>query len=87
MLSGDDEGGEYVPVWPHPRFAQACAVGRWTGAEPRAIPLADWLGKWIPGMERDGRYVVAFPTPDDRGWIIPPSGMRADLEEELSLLE
>jgi hypothetical protein len=38
-LSGDDEGHELVPVWPHERFAAACAEGSWRAYEPRAIDL------------------------------------------------
>jgi hypothetical protein len=33
-LSSDDEGRELVPVWPHERFAAACAEGSWRGYSP-----------------------------------------------------
>lgn len=83
VLMGDDEGRELVPVWPHPRYASAFASGDWEGCEPKAISLDDWLGKWVPGMERDGQLVAVFPTLDGKGIRRFPAQVRDDLEEEL----
>jgi hypothetical protein len=30
---------------------------------------------------------VVFPTPEHKGFIVPPLGMKEDIEEELSLYE
>src|SRR6476469_4373831 len=62
VLAGD-AGREMVPVWPHLRYAAACAATEWAGAQPVAIPLDDWLAAWLPGLERDSRAGAAFPTP------------------------
>ena len=85
VLAGDNEGREVVPVWPHARFAAACATGEWADTEPRSIELTNWLEKWIPGMLRDRRFVAVFPTPSDKGVVITPTRLREDLAEELSL--
>jgi hypothetical protein len=84
VMSGDGQGGELMPVWPHPRYAAACATDAWSGTEPAAIPLHDFRAKWLPGLERDGRRLAVFPVP--QGYSIPaaPERMRADLEEELA---
>jgi|SRR5215203_1575542 len=86
-LSSDDEGHELVPVWPHERFAAACAEGSWGGYEPRAIALSVWLGRWIPGMQRDQRMVSAFPTPGGQSVRVSPEHFENDLKEELTLYE
>ena len=86
-LSSDDEGHELVPVWPHQRFAAACAEDSWGGYEPRAIDLSVWLERWIPGMQRDQRMVCAFPTPGGQSVRVSPDYLENDLEEELTLYE
>jgi hypothetical protein len=86
VLAAED-GRECVPVWPHPRYAAACAVEDWLGSEPAVITLDDWLDEWLPTMESDGRGISGFPTPDGRTVLIEPAMMRADLEAELEQYE
>jgi hypothetical protein len=86
-LASDESGQELVPVWPHPRFAAACASGVWTGYAPRAVDLAAWMDKWIPGMHRDKRSVAVFPIPSHKGVIVTPDRLNDDLKQELSLLQ
>jgi hypothetical protein len=83
ILAGE-AGRKLVPVWPHPRYASACATGDWAGADPAAIPLDEWLAVWLPGLERDGRAVAVFPTPGGKGVVVEATRLRADLEAELS---
>ena len=87
VLMGDKSGGEFIPVWPHPTFAEAYAHAEWIGYAPRKIELKDWLGKWIPGMEKDGRTVAVFPTVGTKTPTIPPAKLKRDLERELSQYE
>jgi hypothetical protein len=42
VASGED-GHELFPVWPHERYAAACASKEWAGKEPCAIALTDWM--------------------------------------------
>lgn len=83
VLMSDDQGKELVPVWPHERYAEACATGTWAGAVPQPIELLKWMENWLPGLVRDGRQVAAFPTPENKGMVVSPSQMKDDLEEEL----
>ena len=87
VLMAADDGHELVPVWPHARYAQACAEGKWQDAEPAAIPLDRWLERWTPGMTQDGRYVTVFPTPGGKGVVVSPDWLRDDLLEECSQYE
>jgi hypothetical protein len=82
-LSGRDDGSEMVPVWPHERFAEACASGAWDGYQPRSVPLDEWLEHWIAGMLRDKRVVSAFPSPSGKAVAVSPLRMKEDLETEL----
>jgi hypothetical protein len=77
----DSEGDDCFPVWPHPDFAAAWAVGDLADCTPQAIALDAWLTRWTPGMEEDGTLVLVFPTndDDDEGLVISAS----ELEDAL----
>lgn len=87
VMMGDEEGHECVPVWPHPRFASACAVGEWAGYEARLVELSPWMEKWIPGIQKDGRHVAVFPLPAGKNVVVTPARLESDLEEELAQYE
>ena len=85
--SADDGGRRYLPVWPHARYAETAATGEWAGTKPGAVEIHEWVDEMLPGIaEKDG-MIAAFPTEGDQGYIVPPLGMKADLEQELSLYE
>ncbi|ALP54357.1 hypothetical protein Tel_15045 [Candidatus Tenderia electrophaga] len=71
-LAGDEgwvilteAGEEHLPVWPHREMAAAWASGEFADCQPQAIPLTDWLDKWLPGMERD--ELLPAVCPDKEG--------------------
>jgi hypothetical protein len=51
VAKADDEGCKYLAVWPHPRYAEACATDEWSGTQPTAIEVDQW---WRCGY-RDSR--------------------------------
>jgi len=81
-LVGDDTGAEAIAVWPHERFASACAADELKGSEPASIHLDDWMETWLPNMAKDGTRVAVFMTPSGRGVIIAADVHLAHLEEE-----
>ena len=83
LAAAEDKKSEAIPIWPHKKFAEACATGSWDGYEPKRISLDQWLSKWIPGMEKDRRLVAIFPTPIDKAVLVTPSKVAADLGTEL----
>jgi hypothetical protein len=86
-VMGDDDGHELLPVWPHELFAAASATGDWTANKLRRIDLDAWMERWLPGLERDGRMVAVFPSPNRKGVVVPPERLRHDLQAELSRIE
>ncbi len=60
-----DDGDEHLPVWPHPELAALWIGGEYADCEPKQISLDDWLGKWLPGMEKDD--LLAAVSPDTEG--------------------
>jgi hypothetical protein len=87
VLMGDANQTEIVPVWPHPMFAEAFAVGEWLGYAPKKIDLEEWMTKWIPGMENDHRMVAVFPAGESQTTTVTPLKLKSDLEEELAKYE
>lgn len=84
---GDKDRQEIVPVWPHPLFAEAFAVGEWLGYKARRIDLEEWMTKWIPGMEKDHRAVAVFPAGEGPTTTAGPLKLKNGLEEELAKIE
>jgi hypothetical protein len=87
VIAEDDEGNQHFPVWPHSRFAEACAENPWAGETPAAIDVDEWVEAWLPNLERDAMRVAVFQTPDDQGVGVGPERLKRDLEEELSQFE
>lgn len=85
--SADDAGQICVPVWPHAKYAAACANENWAEYEPHSIELDAWLERWLPGMQRDGRLAAVFPTPTSQTVNVPPDRLKGDIEAELELYE
>lgn len=84
---GDDEGNSGVPFWPHPAYAEKHASGDWSNCKPARIELADFLGNWLGGMERDGVKAIIFPTPDMKGVVVEPARLRSDLAQAIEQYE
>lgn len=87
VVAQDDEGSPHLPLWPHPRFARACATGVWKDEEPAGIDVDDWVAAWPPTLDKDGLRIAVFQTPHDQGIGVSPTRLKADLENELAQLE
>jgi hypothetical protein len=53
------DGGRSMPFWSSRRRVETIIknVAAYHGFEPFEIPLADFLQRWLPGLERDGLKV------------------------------
>jgi uncharacterized protein DUF2750 len=87
VQSVDDDGVSYLAVWPHPRYAEACAVGDWGGTAQAAIEVHDWVVAILPRLAEEGTRLLVFETPNQQGFIVPAEGMKEDIESELSPYE
>lgn len=86
MMESDDET-RCFPFWPESEFAELLATERWKNYRPKEIELATFLGRWIPGMTKDGLSVAVFPTPTGPGVVVKPDRLAGDLAEECSQYE
>ena len=86
VIAEDDAGASHFPVWPHPRFASACAQGPWSGATSESIDIDECVEGWLPKLHHDGLRVAVFQTPDEQGVGVGADRLREDLELELAEL-
>jgi hypothetical protein len=82
-IASEDEGIEYLPVWPTAAFAEAYANGE-SGLTPKSLSLPDFFRKWVPGLTRDGVEVGVFPGPDKSVWITEAEELKRDLQDAMS---
>lgn len=78
MLTTEEE--DCIPMWPTEESAKQWAVDDWKDCTPLAIPLDEWLSRWVPGMLDDDLFVAVCPMLQDLGVVIPPY----ELEQHLS---
>lgn len=61
---GSPDEGILLCVWPHPRFAEACAYGDWERREPVPVAVDVFIDDVLPDLIREGTLVAVFPTVD-----------------------
>jgi len=82
-----DTGNQAMPIWPNKQFASLCATAEWTGYEPSEIRIDDWLEKWIPGLTKDDRQILVFPSNDGEGVLVDPQRLGTDILEAMEQYE
>lgn len=70
-----EEGIPTIPLWSHEKFAQyyadhATDANFGKGFEPKAVPLAVFLEKWLPQLKNNGIELAIFPLSNDETWNI-----------------
>lgn len=81
--SGDHET-KYLPVWPNSDFAQRYSESTGENLTPKSISVPQFFSKWVSGLEGDGLQVGVFPISGVDVWIMEPSEIKSDLQEEFS---
>jgi len=76
-----------VLFWTEEGFAKLCATDEWQGFRPKAIPLDDFLERWLPGMANDQRFCSVFAAPSDHGTLMLPMDLEKLIRRELEQCE
>jgi len=79
---GAADEGVMLCVWPHPRFAQACAYGDWEAHEAVPVELAVFVEEVLPDLIREGTVVALFPTTES-AVPVEPERLMKDLAVEM----
>lgn len=83
IYSEEDEF-EYLPVWPHTALAVEYARTSEQALKPKSLTLAQFFSRWVPGLTTDGLEIGVFPTKDKIVWIMSPTELKADLQDEVA---
>jgi len=75
-----EDGEEVFPVWPYAELAELWRSGEFSDCQPKAIPLADWLEKWLPGMQEDGLLAAVCPDSEGDAIIVGAEELLENLE-------
>ena len=83
-IYSEEEGFEYLPVWPTEADAQAYLQTSGEDLKTMSIALPEFLNKWITGLTKDDLVVGVSPGEDKSVWLTEPAELKADIQEELS---
>jgi hypothetical protein len=82
VQSASGEGVSALAVWPHPRYAEACAEGEWADTVPAGFEVHEWVVALLPKLAADGIMLVVFPTRDrSRRFDLQPAGSDPELAQ------
>jgi hypothetical protein len=74
-LAKDPDGSRALPFWSKSSRAQKVVgqVSAYRKFDVVEIDLTDWLGRWLPGLEREGYLIgVNWAGPKATGYDVPP---------------
>jgi hypothetical protein len=74
----DDNGQQYIPVWPEKEFADSYAIGDWDGYESERMGLHEFLD-WMQELQNDQIMIGAFPNSIMQAIPIEPLSFKKQL--------
>lgn len=80
----EDNETKYLPVWPSPELALRYCKKTDEKLTPKSISVPQFFSKWVSGLEGDDLQVGVFPISGMDVWIMEPSEIKSDLQEEFS---
>jgi len=84
-MGQDPIGRQFLPIWPHPDFADRCRAQHWKHHQPRQIDLEAWRQRWIGGIHEAHKFISVFPVPSGGAVMVSPEKLRRDLDYEIRL--
>jgi len=82
-IFAEDDSFEYLPVWPELDFATEYSKDT-QDLSPKSISLPEFFKKWVPGLKKDSVDIGVFPGLEDELWVMEPSELKNDLQDEIS---
>jgi len=82
-IFAEDDSFEYLPVWPELDFATEYSKDT-KDLSPKSISLPEFFKKWVPGLKKDSVDIGVFPGLEDELWVMEPSELKNDLQDEIS---
>jgi hypothetical protein len=74
----DDNGQQYIPIWPEKKFADSYAEGDWEGYESERMVLHEFLD-WMQELQNDQIMIGAFPNSNMQAIPLEPLSFKKQL--------
>jgi hypothetical protein len=93
VLGPDDQDRLILPIWPHPRFAEAyierdaVAKVEWADCTPEEIDLHEFMEEDLQKLIEDDYMIAAFPIPPGSAAVLPATEFADHLQYELDQIE
>jgi hypothetical protein len=68
-----------VPIWPHPRYAEAYRASLGGGADYGSIELTEFVEDLLPYLSEEGIQLVVMPTEEGRALAIAADELRKSI--------
>ena len=65
VLTGDENGNIYFPIWPFKEYALKCKIDAWKNCELKTLPLDNLLKEILPDLSKSGTKISVFIVPND----------------------
>lgn len=85
-IHSDEHGFDYLPLWPHSEFTRHYRSGSDETLVEKAVAIPEFFARWVSGLEGDGLKVGIFPKLGGDVWIMEPSELKGDLQDEFQNL-
>ena len=87
-ISQDEDGKNFIPLWPDNDFALNNAKDNWLFYKPKSIQVYDFINQYIDELINNKMSVsIFYESSKGKGLIIPLENLRKDLKYELSRVE
>jgi hypothetical protein len=73
-----------MPFWSDRAYAQQCAREDWSEYEPAAIPIDQFMERWLPGMAADSTLVGTNWNVQFTGYETTPQQLKDELNAQRS---
>lgn len=73
VFRDDDQGYQLFPVWSDENFANANAVGEWSGYIVKEFSVKDFNEGLVPELKQANMHLSIFKSPQDIGRVADPT--------------
>jgi len=76
----DQQGQQYIPVWPEQVFAASYAIDDWEGYSSQRMGLGEFLD-WLKELKNDEIFIGVFPDNNFQAIPVDPITLKKQLEQ------
>jgi len=87
MIPKKPDGPNYIPVWPHPEYAEKVSNDRYPESKTKKLEVVDFIENWIPIFDENNVTIAIFPDREWVFWAMKPNELGQSLNDEIAQYE